>query len=406
MTPTTDTDTPFARWSPLDIRGAAEDLHQAVVRHRRELHRHPELAWDEHRTASYIEHALAELGIASRRVVGTGVVAVIEGRGERVVGVRADMDALPIHEAEGREGYRSVNEGIAHACGHDGHVAVVLGLAELLSAARDLPGSIAFYFQPAEEADGGAAPMVKAGALRDPVPDAVLALHAAPQHPVGTIGIRPGPVVASFDVVTLVVKGVGGHAAHPEDTVDPVPIAAQIILATQQMITREVNVMEPAIITFGEISGGNRPNVIPSEVTLKASVRALHPHTRQQVLSRLVEMSRSIAAAHRAGLSAEVVAGYPAGSNDDGLAATVREAATAVLGAEHVIEEPYPSLGSEDFFALGDEGAAVCMFRLGVGNPDRGIEAPLHSASFDLDEDALPLGVAVMAESVRRLLTA
>lgn len=402
--PTPSSSTPFAEWSPIQTRGAADALAERITAHRREIHRHPELALEEHRTAAYVESVLNDLGVENRRVVGTGVHAVIRGEGPRTVGVRADMDALPIHEDGGRDGYRSVVDGVSHACGHDGHTAVALGLAELLARTPDLPGNVAFYFQPAEELHGGADPMVRAGVLDDPVPDAVLALHVAPQRQVGTIGIRSGPVVGSFDTVTLVVKGVGGHAAHPYAAIDPVPVAASIISATQQLMTREVDPMHPAVVTYGSIHGGTRPNVIPDEVTLEASVRALLPETRHALLDRLVEMARGIASAHRATLEADIVTGYPAGANDPELTATVVDAGAALLGADGVVVEPYPSLGSEDFFAFGQQGAPVCMFRLGVGNADKGISAPIHSPKFDLDEAALPLGVAVMAESIRRVL--
>jgi amidohydrolase len=376
-----------------------------MVGHRRAIHRHPELAWNEHGTVDYVESVLSDLGIPSRRIVGTGLIAVIEGTGGRTVGIRADMDALPVPEAPGREGYRSVNDGASHACGHDAHTAIALGLAELLSTASDLPGNVVLYFQPAEEQGGGARPMVMAGALDEPTPDAVLALHVAPHHPAGTVSVRSGPVVGSFDEVKLTVKGVGGHAAHPESTIDPIPIAASIVMATQQLVSREIDPMHPAVITYGAIRGGSRANVIGPEVELLATLRALYPETRELLLDRLLEMARGIASAHRATLATDVARGYPAGSNDDALAQLVGAAGARVLGPQSVVQEAHPSLGSEDFFEFGATGIPVCLFRLGVGNSARGITASLHSPEFDLDEAALSTGAAVMAESIRQILT-
>ncbi|MBW3609726.1 MAG: amidohydrolase, partial [Actinobacteria bacterium] len=204
---------------------------------------------------------LDRLGVAHRRVVGTGVVAVL-GSGERCIAVRADIDALPVPEAPGREGYRSENPGMSHACGHDAHVAIVLGLAELLWRAGNVGGRVALYFQPAEEGPGGAEPMVAEGVLDDPVPEAVVALHVASEYPTGTIALRAGPNSGSDDTIRIVVRGEGGHAAYPYLSVDPIPVAAQIITAVQQVISREVNPVHPVVCTFGSISGGSRHNVI------------------------------------------------------------------------------------------------------------------------------------------------
>jgi amidohydrolase len=392
--------------TPVDVRGDAERLTDRVRTHRRALHRRPELAWAEHHTAAYIEGHLSALGVEHRRVLGTGVVAVVPGRGPRTVGIRADMDALPVTEAPGRDGYRSTVEGASHACGHDAHVAIALGVAELFASTPDLPGTVTFYFQPAEETTGGAAPMVAAGVLDDPQPDAVLALHVASRLASGVVGLRDDLVTAAHDSVRIVIHGVGGHGAHPEDAVDPVPIAAQIVTAAQTIITREIGAFDPAIITFGSVHGGTAANVIASEVRLEATIRTLNPATRQLVVGRLGELTEAIARAHRATAEVVVHHGYGVGRNDPHLAGLVATAGVAVLGDVGLIKEPYPSLGAEDFFAFGSTGTPVCMFQLGVANPDKGIDAPHHSPWFDLDEDALPVGVAVMAESARRVLLA
>jgi amidohydrolase len=392
-------------WTPTMIHDRAVALRDTLVRHRRQLHRHPELAWCEHRTAAYIESVLSNLGIEHRRVVGTGVVAVIEGRGERCVGVRADIDALPVTEAPGREGYRSENEGVSHACGHDAHVACVLGLAELLAGQAELPGTVVLYFQPAEEGGGGAEPMVAGGVLDDPTPDAILALHTASNHPAGTVGLRSGPVTAAVDDITLTIHGIDGHAAHPDRAIDPIPVAASFITNAQQIITREIDPLKPAVITFGSIHGGTRHNVIASSVTLEATMRSLYPDTRAYLIERIQQMAHAVASANRTSATVSIQHGYPAGFNDTSLTRLVERAARSICGDGCVAIEEHPSMGAEDFFEFGSTGIPVCMFRLGVANPSRGITAAHHSSHFDVDESALPVGVAVFAESVRRLLT-
>jgi amidohydrolase len=383
---------------------AAAKLAETLRAHRRTIHRYPELAFDEHRTAAYIESVLDGLGVPHRRVVSTGVVAVVGGSGPGCVGVRADMDALPVSEAEGREGYRSTVEGLSHACGHDAHVAVALGLVELLSSVDDLPGTVVFYFQPAEEGPGGARPMVRSGVLDHPAPSAVLALHVSSRHPAGVVALRSGPATASDDGFDIVVEGVGGHAAHPEEAVDPIPVAAGIVTALQQLVTREVNPVTPVVLTFGSIHGGTKRNVIATSVELLGTLRTVHRHNRERLVARIPQVVRAIAQAHRATVSIHHIEGYDMGVNDPALTEVVASAARAVLGEHRVVAELEPTLGGEDFYAFGSTGLPVSMFLLGVANPERGVAAPNHSPDFDVDEDALPAGVAVFAETIRRLL--
>ncbi|MGI8575729.1 MAG: M20 metallopeptidase family protein [Egibacteraceae bacterium] len=392
------------RWQRSALQAGANNLAERLVQHRRVLHRFPELAEAEHQTVSYVERTLETLGVPHRRLLPTAVVGLIRGRGQRTVAVRADMDALPVEEASGREGYRSEVAGVSHACGHDAHTASLLGVAELFAAVEDLPGNVLLLFQPAEEGPGGASPMVAAGALDDPRPDAVLALHVDPHHPSGMIGLRRGPVTASHDHIRLRLRGPGGHAADPHRTPDPIPVAAEIVDASQRIVTRDVDPTQPALITFGSVVGGTRPNVIADTVLLDASVRATSDEVRALLTERLPALARSIAEAHRLGLEVEIAHGYDAGHNDPWLTPIVGAAAERVVGRERVRWEPHPSLGSEDFFAFGDTGVPVTMFRLGVGNAVKGCTAPLHSPEFDLDEDALPVGLAVFAETIYRLL--
>lgn len=387
------------------IAARAAALEARVREHRRALHRHPELGFAEHRTAAYVEHVLDGLGVPHRRLVGTGIVAVLRGTGPRAVGVRADMDALPVEEAPGREGYRSEVPGISHACGHDAHVAVALGLAELLAGAGPLPGSVALYFQPAEEGPGGAAPMLAAGALVDPPVEAVLALHTSARHRSGDIAVRSGPSTGSGDRFVITVRGRGGHAAHPDTAIDPVPVAGALVTAVQHLLDREVDPVHPRVFTFGMVHGGTRYNVIAPEVVLEGTLRTVHAEDRDRLVHRVTEVATGIAALHRATAEVAHLESYGVGVNDDRLAALVAAAGTAVLGADRVVAEPYPSLGGEDFYDLGRDGVPCMMFLLGIADAARGITAPNHSADFDVDESALPAGVAVFAESLRRLLT-
>jgi amidohydrolase len=255
--------------------------------------------------------------------------------------------------------------------------------------------------------------MVTAGVLDDPLgsetprtprPQAVIALHTSSRHPTGVVAVRNGPSSASDDMVTITVHGSGGHAAHPDRAIDAIPVAAQIVLAMQQFVSREVDPVQPVVVTFGTIQGGVRHNVIAPEVMLTGTMRALHEHNRELLLRRVPEIAHAVAATHRARATVEIMRGYPAGFNSPGLTEMVIESARSVLGPERVMTEPDPTLGGEDFFVFGATGLPVSMFLLGVANPERGIDAPHHSPSFDLDEAALPAGVAVFAETVRRWL--
>ena len=386
-------------------RSAAAALFTTLSEHRRTLHRHPELAFSEERTAAYIEAELDRLGIPHRRSIGTGVIGLLHAdrAAQGVVGARFDIDALPVPEADGREGYRSLVHGVSHACGHDAHAAVGLGLAQLLQNAPPR-GAVVLLFQPAEESTGGAAPMVQAGAIDDPRPQAILSLHVNPTFQVGQIGLRDSAVTASSDDLVITITGRGGHAGHPETAIDPIPIAASVVTALQQVVSREIDPVVPAVLSIGSIAGGTRHNVIAPSVHMQGTMRTVDPATRELLVKRVTAISEGLAAAHRATAQVQVRRGYAAGYNDPQLAGLVAEAASDVLGPEGVVWEPSPSMGSEDFFAFGSTGVPVCMFRLGVGNVAAGITAPLHSPDFNLDEDALPLGVAVLAEAVDRLL--
>lgn len=386
-----------------DIRQCAAALDETVVEHRRHIHRHPELAFEEHRTAAYVEEVLDSLGIEHRRLAGTGVIGVLRGGDAGAVGLRADMDALPVPEAPGRVGYRSQVEGVSHACGHDAHVAMLLGVAELLSEVEERPGDVALYFQPAEESSGGARPMVEEGALDDPAPIAVLGVHVASQLPTGTVGLRHGAVTASNDTIDLTVRGRGGHGAHPDGAVDAIQVAAHVLTAIQSAMTREVDPVKPAVVSFGTIHGGHRENVIADSVAIGGTLRSVDADVRAMLHRRITEVAHGVASALRATCDVEITPGYGVGVNDHHLADVIGRASAAVVGSQRVVWQRRPSLGAEDFFDFGRTGVPVAMFRLGVGSRELGTDAPHHSSDFDVDEAALTDGVAVFAESIRRI---
>ncbi len=380
-----------------------------LVALRRHFHQHPELSSEEFETAATIAARLRQAGVEVQEGIGgTGVVGLVRGVAdgdgpERTLLVRADIDALPITEANDVE-YRSLAPGKMHACGHDGHTAIALTLADLLAERREqFRGAVKFAFQPAEERMGGAGRMIDDGALRDPMVDAVIGLHLwSPAH-VGDVIVQSGPFFASADEIALRVRGRGGHGAMPHLNVDPIVVAAQIVTAVQTLISRETSPFNPAVVTFGSIHGGTAFNIVADEVELRGTVRAYDPADREHLLRRIGEVARGIAVGMRAEAHFEVVRGCQACVNDPEVTALVRGAAEATVGAAHIPAGDQRQSVSDD---MADFLAAVpgCYFLVGAGNPERGIDAPHHSNRFDIDEDALPIGVEVLARAVLSFL--
>jgi len=387
-----------------DLKADIAERRPALVALRRHLHMHPELAHQEQLTAALVAEHLRQSGLAvTEEVGGTGVMGLLAGTGggegtQRTLLVRADMDALPITEANEAE-YASRAAGKMHACGHDGHVAIALTLADLLTHRRDqLRGTVKFVFQPAEEQASGAAPMLADGVMRDPDVDAVIGLHLwSPTH-VGDVAIQEGPFFASADAITLTVRGRGGHGAMPHQTVDPIAVAAQIVTAAQTLVSREISPLQPAVVTFGSIHGGTAFNVVADEVQLLGTVRAYRDEERAHLLRRLGELAQGIAGAMRAQVEYEVREGTPACVNDAEITDLVRRAAEATVGPEHLPGGDQRQSVSDDM-ALFLRAAPGCYFLVGAGNPARGITAPHHNTHFDIDEDALPIGVEVLARA-------
>jgi amidohydrolase len=386
-----------------EIRLAAERMRAALVATRRDIHQHPELGNREVRTGALVAERLRALGLEVRHPVAkTGVVGILRGgKPGRVVAVRADLDALPIEERN-EVPYRSQNPGVKHACGHDAHTTIVLGAAEVLSRLRDrLPGSVVFLFQPAEEGapegeEGGAALMIKEGALETPKVEAIYGLHVDPFLDMGQVGWSVGPIFASADTFTIEVQGKKTHGAYPHTGLDPVPVAAEMVQALQLVVSRQLDAQNPKVLTIGEIHGGNRFNIIADRVTMKGTIRALDAALRKDLKERMQRTVKGVAEAHGATASLTFRA--------DGNPPTINEAAhtrASLPSLERVyglsrVREVAPQMGAEDF-ALFAERVPGLYVKMGVRNQARGLVAPIHTEDFDIDEDVLPLGVRAMA---------
>jgi amidohydrolase len=382
-----------------DLRLHAEDLLPDLVELRRALHRHPELGLQLPRTQAEVLAALDGLPLEVRTGDAlSSVVADLDGgRPGPTILLRGDMDALPMPEDTGLE-FASGVEGTMHACGHDAHTAMLVGAARLLAARRDeLPGRVRFMFQPGEEGDGGAVHMIGEGVL-DGV-DGAFALHVAPNLWTGMVAHRPGPVLASADTLHITVSGRGGHASTPHWAADPVPVACELVLALQSMITRTVDVFDPAVLTIAQIDAGTTDNVIPESARLTGTLRAVSERTRHAVWERIRTVADGVAAAHGCTAEVRIVEGYPVTVNHAGFESFAAEVVTDLLGAGRVVEMPAPVMGAEDFsFVL--QRVPGAMFILGVCPPEHPnpFEAPAcHSNRMVLHEDAMATGVAVHA---------
>lgn len=376
-----------------------EALRARVVDLRREIHRHPELGFEEVRTQALVERELDALGIEHRRIAQTGVVGVVRGgKPGRVAALRADMDALPITEKSG-EPFSSEVPGKMHACGHDAHTAMLLGAARVLHEAReDLHGSVVLLFQPAEEGPGGAEPMIAQGALDDPRVQAVAMLHVDPRLPTGTIGITPGPVNAAADEFHLTVHGKGGHGAYPHTAQDAIPASAAMILALQNIAARETDPLKSVVVTVGTINGGYRNNVIADEIKMTGTFRAHDPEIRNALEARARRIVDGVAAAYGVTAILEVIYGYPPVVNHPLLAQNFLQYMSANSGLR--VESPPPTMGAEDFAYFAQRVPGVHV-RLGIRSDAAGSTHSGHSPQFRVDENALPVGVRTLVAFAR-----
>lgn len=380
------------------LRERAAGLQARIVEWRRDLHRHPELGFEERRTAAFLAERLTALGLEVRTgVARTGVIGVLRAPGaiEAAVLLRSDMDALPVHEVEGRS-YGSTVAGKMHACGHDGHMAMMLGAATLLAESRDeLRRNVVFCFQPAEEGLGGARAMLDTGLLAEAGVGSAYGLHLWSLFPAGTLHMRPGPAMAAQDEFSATVIGRSGHAALPHRALDPVVSAAHAIIALQSVVSRSVDPTEAAVVSVGSVHGGSAPNVIPGEVRLEGTLRSFSEEVRETLRRRVAEVLDGAARAHGCTTRFELRPGYPAVVNDPAATLRSREIACEVVGAGNVIEHR-PMAASEDFAYFLREVPGTFIF-VGAGNEARGITAPHHSADFDIDESVLPTGAELLA---------
>ena len=386
------------------IRDAAHALAEETVRTRRDFHQHPEIAFEEVRTSGVIAERLASLNLDVRREVGkTGVVAVLDsGRAGKTVLARADIDALPIHDEKTVE-YRSSVDGTMHACGHDGHAAVLLSVAKILTERKeDLSGKVVFIFQPAEEIVGGARAMLADGALRGLEVDASIGLHLSSQFPTGTVAVRSGPSMAATDSFRLFVVGKGGHAARPHETVDPILIAAHLITGLQSLVSRESDPLDNAVISLTSVHGGTAYNIIPENVEIKGTLRTFLPETRTYLQGRIQRFSEDLAQSMRGAVGLEWVTQSPAVVNDAVMTERLRSVAREVVGEERLLESPQ-IMGGDDM-ALWLHKAPGCYFFVGARDEEKGSHYAHHHPMFDLDEDALPVAVEVLARGVLEFL--
>lgn len=389
-----------------EIAAAAQQIRDWVIEKRRSLHRHPELMYEEHRTSQLVRETLDQLGVPyDYPLAETGVVARIGSGAGPCVALRADMDALPIHE-EADVDFRSEVDGKMHACGHDCHTSMLLGAAKLLKERESqLPGVVKLFFQPAEEGGAGGKRLSEEGALRNPDVQRVFGLHVWPSLPTGRVGSRTGVFLAAAGSLQITVRGVGGHAAMPHLCVDPVATAAKIVTELQTIVSRELDPFDSAVISVTTIHGGDAYNVIPPEIELTGTIRALSLEMLQAIQQRVGEVATSIATANRC--EADVAFpghDYPPTVNDETCWRTAQDVADAVLSPGNAEEIP-AVMGGEDF-AYYTERVPGCFVALGVGNPEVGATYGVHHPKFKVDEDALPLGVAMHVGFALRSLEA
>jgi amidohydrolase len=366
---------------------------------RRDLHRHPELGTLEVRTSRIVAGHLKKLGLDVRTGIGGhGVVATLPGKeAGKCVALRADMDALPVEEKNDVP-YASATPGVAHCCGHDGHTAILLGAASLLCKFSDqLKGSVKFIFQPSEDqAPGGAVPMIADGALANPDIDGIFSLHLNPELPEGTAGIKSGYCTISSAEFILRMIGKGCHVASPQEGVDPVIMAAMVIMAGPTVVSRKINPLDPAILTFCTVHGGRASNIIPEDVWLTGSIRTLDPEKRESLANELDRVARGVARTGGGTCHLEVKPEYPSVFNHPELAAEFKESAAKIVPADKVIDKQSPSMTGEDVAYFHQKVPGV-HWLLGTANPDLGFTHPLHSPLFDFNEEIMPLGAAIQA---------
>ena len=384
------------------------DWHPELTAWRRELHQHPQTAFEETFASDFIAQRLRAMGIACHQgLAKTGVVGTLQGRGAptgqmQSIGLRADIDALDIHELTGLP-YASIYPGKMHACGHDGHTTMLLGAARYLAETRNFSGTVQFIFQPAEENEGGGRVMVEEG-LFDQFPcQAVFGMHNWPGLPVGTFGVAPGPLMASFDVFEILISGRGSHAAKPHESIDPVVVAAQLVTALQTIVSRQTNPLDQIVLTITQIHAGDTWNVIPATAMLRGTVRTFRPEVQDAAQASMARIAEHVTAAWGATAKLDYQRRYPATINTVTEAEWSARAATAIVGSENVTLQPDPSMGSEDFAFMLQKRPGCYLF---AGNGPSTGERLLHNPHYDFNDDLLPVGAAYWSKLVEQVLPA
>lgn len=388
-----------------EIYQSAQKIYSTVIENRRYLHAHPELSFCEYETSAYVKARLDEMEISWKAMAGTGVVAAIQGEkpSAQVVALRADMDALPITEANDVI-YASKSEGVMHACGHDVHTSSLLGTTKILQSIKSkFGGTVKIIFQPGEEKiPGGASLMIREGVLENPKAGAVIGQHVSPMIDAGKIAIRKGKFMASMDEIYVTVRGKGGHGAQPHLNIDPVLITSHIIVALQQIVSRMANPMLPTVLSLGKLIANGAVNIIPDEVYVEGTFRTLDEKWRDEAHKQIKKMAETIAEAMGGSCDFRIVRGYPFLVNEENLTEQVRTFAEEYLGKDNVLDQDI-WMAAEDF-AYYSQVADSCFYLLGVGNKEKGIVSSLHTPTFNIDEDALVLSTGLMAYiAVKRL---
>lgn len=388
----------------MDFLSEANKIKEELINWRRDFHSHPELDYELFRTNEKITEFLKSEGIEYTITAKTGICAIIKGgKDGKTVALRGDMDALPLIDQKTCE-YSSKNDGKMHACGHDVHTTILMGTAKLLNSIKnEIQGNVKLFFEPAEETTGGARLMIADGVLENPRVDAIIGLHVNEAIEVGEIGIKEGVVHAASNPFTIKIKGRGGHGAHPDTTIDPIVIACNLINTLQTVISREISPTDPGVLTIGYIHGGTAQNIIPEEVKIGGIIRTMNTEQREYVKRRLTEITEGVVSSMRGQSEVTIEESYPCLYNNDNIIKLVKDAAQSLIGKEKVNILQSPNMGVESFAYFSLERPSAFYF-LGCRNEKKGIINPAHGSLFDVDEDCIPIGVAIQCESVIRIL--
>ena len=391
----------------MDINKRIEEVYDEIVEIRRDFHKNPELSENELRTQGKIREYLNQWGIENYVCAETGVVGIIRGKNPgKTIGIRGDIDALPILE-KNNVSYSSVNPGVMHACGHDAHATIVLGVGKIIKELADseesINGNVKLFFQPAEETIGGGERMVQEGCMENPKVDYVLGLHVMPYLDAGRVELKYGKLNASTDSINITLKGKASHGAYPDKGIDAISMAGNVITALQTIVSRNTSPLNSVVISLGKISGGVKDNVIADEVKISGTLRTLDDETRSFTKDRINSIVNGVAMAFGGEGTTSFYDGYQALINDDEVVDVIKDSAEKLLGKQNVEFKEFPSLGAEDFsyFIYAAKGA---FFHLGCGNAAKGITSPIHTEFFDIDEECLRVGVKLQVENVLALL--